>query len=196
MDEPKKKNKTPKALRYLIGYGLGFSCWLIGAHCLQAAAEGAFVISWKRLVRHLVTVGLAVLGLGLALEWLFFYRFWILPVSVGLVLVVVLMFFLYKKAFWQKPIATILPGFKVFLCPQCYQKQAFFFTQASFQYGFFVTYLCRYCSCLVNAQGEQILYPQAISSGKISPLLSQLAIFTAMVLVGVFFAIFKVGSFF
>jgi hypothetical protein len=77
--------------------------------------------------------------------------------------------FLYIKVFWPRVFPEILPGLHYFLCPQCYQKQTFRFLPVSLKYGFFVTYLCRYCSCLVNAWGEQVFYPLNVNFKKTLP---------------------------
>jgi hypothetical protein len=196
MDEPKKKTKAPKWARYLMAYALGFSCWLSGLYCAEIGAGEAVTVSGKKLLRHLATLGLGSLALFMVGGLLLMHRAWFLPFMIVLGVAGLLMFFLYKKAFWQKPIAFALPGFKVFLCPQCYQKQAFFFTPASFQYAFFVTYLCRYCSCLVNAWGEQMLYPQNVPSGKISLLLAKALVSSLAVLACSFFLAWKITCFF
>jgi hypothetical protein len=84
----------------------------------------------------------------------------------------------------------------VFFCPQCYQKQTFKFLPVSFQYGFFVTYLCKYCACLVSGWGEQIFYPVNVPLKKIKPSLSK-TIPAAVLAIVLGFAVFRfIWSFF
>ncbi|HXL73069.1 MAG TPA: hypothetical protein VN963_05520, partial [bacterium] len=162
MEKPKKKTKTPKLIQFLIGYSLGFICWVAGLHCLNVDQAGIVSISAKRLRKHLFKVFMWTLEIGLLLNLMSLYRNWLNGAAVPeieLAFVVKSVIFLYIKVFWPKVFPEILPGMHVFFCPQCYQKQTFRFMPVSFQYGFFVTYLCRYCSCLVNGWGEQIFYP-------------------------------------
>jgi hypothetical protein len=132
------------------------------------------------------------LEIGLLLNLMGLYRGWILGAStyeIELAFLVKSIIFLYIKVFWPRVFPEILPGMHVFFCPQCYQKQTFKFLPVSFQFGFFVTYLCNYCSCLVNGWGEQIFYPVTLSAGKIKANLMKTipAVLIAMVLgVGAF----------
>jgi hypothetical protein len=172
MDKPSKKKKTSKLIQFLIGYSLGFICWLAGLHCLIVNLQGNVSISRKRLRKHLFKVFMWTLEIGLLLNLMAIYRTWLMGAAtfeIELAFVVKSVIFLYVKVFWPRVFPEILPGMHVFFCPQCYQKQTFRFLPVSFQYGFFVTYLCRYCSCLVNGWGEQIFYPVKMSDKKITP---------------------------
>jgi len=176
MDKPKKKNKTPKLLQFLTGYSLGFFSWLAGFHCLAIGAEGHISISKKRLLKHLFKVFMWTLEIGLLLNLMSLYRAWLLGATtqeIEMAFLVKSVIFLYIKVFWPRVFPEILPGMHVFFCPQCYQKQTFRFMPVSFQFGFLVTYLCRYCSCLVNGWGEQIFYPVNIPLKKITPSLAK-----------------------
>jgi hypothetical protein len=175
MDQPKKKKKTPQFIQFLMGYSLGFISWLAGLHCLLVD-QGRVSLSGKRLRKHLFKVFMWTLELGLIFNLLSIYRNWILGATtfeIEIAFVVKSVIFLYVKVFWPRVFPEILPGMHVFFCPQCYQKQTFRFQPVSFQLGFLVTYLCRYCSCLVNGWGEQIFYPANISFNKVKPFLAK-----------------------
>ncbi|HTA77143.1 MAG TPA: hypothetical protein VK791_08295 [bacterium] len=170
MDKPKKK-KTPKLIQFLMGYSLGFISWLVGLHCL-VVKQGMISISVKRFRKHLFKVFLWTLEIGLLLNLMSLYRGWILGAStyeIELAFIVKSVIFLYVKVFWPRVFPEILPGMHIFFCPQCYQKQTFKFLPVGFQFGFFVTYLCKYCSCLVNGWGEQIFYPETVTFNKVTP---------------------------
>jgi hypothetical protein len=172
MDKLKKKNKTPKLIQFLIGYSLGFFSWLVGFHCLVVDPQGRISLSVKKMRLHLFKVFMWTLELGLLFNLMALYRAWLLgatTLEIEMAFVVKSVIFLYIKVFWPRVFPEILPGMHVFFCPQCYQKQTFRFTPVSFQFGFFVTYLCKYCSCLVNGWGEQIFYPGNVSFKKITP---------------------------
>ncbi len=177
MDRPKRKNKIPKFLKFFMGYSLGFFSWYAGLHCLEVDAQGHVAISSQKWARHLLKVFLWTLEIGLVFNLLMLYRAWILSATVGQIEMAIFLksiIFLYIKVFWPRFFPEILPGMHVFFCPQCYQRQTFRFQPVSFQFGFWVTYLCRYCSCLVNGWGEQIFYPVTVSRREISPLLIKL----------------------
>ena len=177
MDKPKKKNKTPKLFQFFMGYSLGFFSWLTGFHCLAIGAEGHVSISGKRLLKHSFKVFMWTLEIGLLLNLMSLYRAWLLgatTLEIEMAFLVKSVIFLYIKVFWPRVFPEILPGMHVFFCPQCYQKQTFRFMPVSFQFGFFVTYLCRYCSCLVNGWGEQIFYPVNIPLQKMTPSLAKI----------------------
>jgi formate/nitrite transporter FocA (FNT family) len=78
----------------------------------------------------------------------------------------------------------VLPGLSRFFCPQCFQHQIFKFTPISFRYGFFVTYLCRYCSCFVDGWGQQLYYPMEAPWKKIGFVLTRLLPVSLGVVVG------------
>ncbi len=193
MDKPKEKTKTPKLIKLLMGYSLGFICWLAGLHCLAVSQEGEVSILIKRLRKHLFKILLWTVELGLLFNLLSIYRNWIMSATlpeIEMAFVVKSVIFLYVKVFWPEVFSKILPGMHVFFCPQCYQKQTFKFLPVSFQYGFFVTYICRYCSCLVNGWGEQIFYPVNVPFNKIRPYLSK-TIPAAVLAIALGFAAFQ-----
>jgi hypothetical protein len=176
MDKLRQKKKTPRLLQFLMGYATGFICWLAGLHCLVVDPQGNVSISGKRLRKHLFKVFMWTLEIGLLLNLMSIYRNWIMGAAVfeiEMAFVVKSVIFLYIKVFWPRVFPEILPGMHVFFCPQCYQKQTFKFLPVSFQYGFFVTYLCKYCACLVNGWGDQIFYPVTVPLKKIKPSLSK-----------------------
>ncbi len=199
MDKPRRKKKTPQLIQFLMGYSLGVICWLAGLHCLEVDPQGKVSISVKRLRKHLFKVFMWTLEIGLLLNLMSLYRNWLNGAAVfeiEMAFVVKSVIFLYIKVFWPRVFPEILPGMHVFFCPQCYQKQTFKFLPVSFQYGFFVTYLCKYCSCLVNGWGEQIFYPATVSFGKLKPSLFK-TIPAAMFAMVLGFSAFKfVWSFF
>ena len=193
MDKPKKKNKTPKLIRFLMGYSLGFICWLAGLHCLEVDQAGDVSISGKRLQKHLFKVFMWTLEIGLLSNLISLYRNWLVAASVQeieIAFVVKSVIFLYVKVFWPRVFPEILPGMHVFFCPQCFRKQTFRFMPVSFQFGFFVTYLCKYCSCMVNGWGEQIFYPVNILFKKITPSLAKTIPAVALA-IAVGFAVFQ-----
>lgn len=174
MDKPKKKKKTHKLVQFLLGYSIGFAAWLAGLHCLSVDEKGGLSLSYKRFCRHLLKVFLWTLEIGMVWNLLVAYHAWLMNATVPeieIAFVVKSVIFLYIKVFWPRVFPEILPGMHVFFCPQCYQRQTFKFLPVSFQFGFFVTYLCRYCSCLVNGWGEQIFYPVQASFKKVTPFL-------------------------
>jgi hypothetical protein len=176
MDQLKKKRKPSKLITFLMGYSLGFVCWLAGFHCLEVNSEGRVTLSPKKLRKHLFKVFMWTLELGLLFNVMALYRTWILgatTLEIEMAFIVKSVVFLYVKVFWPKVFPEILPGMHVFFCPQCYQKQTFRFLPVSFRFGFFVTYLCRYCSCLVDGWGAQIFYPLDVSFKKTWPSLTR-----------------------
>jgi hypothetical protein len=172
MDSPKKKKHRLKFIDNLMAYGLGFGSWLAGLHCLEADASGRIRISRVRFLRYLLKLFLWVLEISLVYQLLSGYCVWLLNATPSEKISAVIaksVVFLYIKVFWPRVFPELLPGFHVFFCPQCYQKQTFLFRPVSFKFGFFVTYLCRHCFCLVNAWGEQIFYPLDVSFKKTIP---------------------------
>jgi hypothetical protein len=166
----KKKSKITNIFRFLTGYSLGFLCWVLGLHCLRVNPNGTLELSGRKFLKHLFKLFMWALEIALVYHVLVIYCSWLMQATgteKATAFLVKSIIFLYIKVFWPRIFPEILPGFHVFFCPQCYQKQTFRFLPVSFQYGFFVTYLCRYCSCLVNGWGEQIFYPANISPGKV-----------------------------
>lgn len=166
------KSKIPKIFKVLIGFGAGFSCWLAGLHCLEADGPGNITLSWFKLWKHLVRVFLWTFGIIFLYHALRCYLKWMVTaprfgVVLSLLLPAALLIGLWF--YGRRFLFFIVPGFREFLCPQCYQRQTFRFLPVSFQYGFFVSYLCPHCTCLVNGWGEQIFYPQSISFKKLTP---------------------------
>ncbi len=172
MAATEKKGKKGKSLKFLFGYLAGFSCWLVGLPCFEEDSQGRVFLSWPKLLKHLRKVFLWALELTLLYHLFGMYFNWLLgatsPEKVTAILVKSVAF-LYVKVFWPRVLPEILPGLHVFLCPQCYQRQTFKFLPVSFRYGFFVTYLCRYCSCLVDGWGKQIFYPSSVSFKDLVP---------------------------
>ncbi|HEY5038393.1 MAG TPA: hypothetical protein VIJ93_04895 [bacterium] len=161
----------------LIGYGLGFWAWVMGFHCLVLDSNGSPRLSTRKFFKHLFKLFLWTVEIALLYQLLVMYRGWILqakPPEIAMAFLVKSVLFLYIRAFWPEVFPEILPGLHVYFCPQCYRRQTFRFLPVSLKYGFFVTYLCRYCSCLVNAWGEQVFYPMGVSTKKIVPLLMKL----------------------
>lgn len=155
-----------------MGYTIGFFAWLAGFHCIEVDSNGNAHLSTPKFAKHFVRVFLWVLGIGLLAQVSGAYiersgR----PAALGLavVLVVWAVLFLVLKFVKKGAFLWVLPGFHKFSCPQCYQSQAFRFLPVSFQFGFWVTYLCPNCACLVNGGGEQIVYPIKVSLGKLTP---------------------------
>lgn len=167
------KAKTPKILKIIIGFGAGFWCWLAGLHCLEAGGDN-FPFSWRKFSRHLVHVFFWVFGTTFLYYALRCYLKWAVTAPrLGVVLSLLPPAALLAGLwfFGRRFLFFVLPGFHEFLCPQCYQRQNFRFLPVSFQYGFFVTYLCPHCACLVNGWGEQIFYPQPVPLQKLIPVL-------------------------
>ena len=167
-----KKRKKGQKLKFLMGYSLGFFCWLAGLHCFEADSQGGVHLSRPKLLKHLMKVFLWALELTLLYHLFGIYLSWLLqatsPEKVTAILVKSVAF-LYVKVFWPRVFPEILPGLHVFFCPQCYQKQTFKFLPVSFRYGSFVTYLCNYCSCLVDGWGNQIFHPSPVTFKQQAP---------------------------
>ncbi len=172
VDRLQKKYKLPKIIWFLSGYSLGFLAWLCGFHCLESDTQGGVRLSTRKLSKHLFKLFLWTIEIALVYQLLGLYRNWILraqPSEIMMAFLVKSVIFLYIKVFWPRVFPEILPGLHVFHCPQCYQRQTFKFLPVSFKYGFFVTYLCGYCACLVNGWGEQVFFPLLTPFSKIYP---------------------------
>ena len=177
MDASKKRTKIPKPLKFLAGYLSGSIFWISGFHCLEVKPSGDVSLSSSRWTRHLLKLFLWTLAFSFVLDLLGLYRAWILNAAVPEIVMAVLVksiIFIYIKVFWPRVFPTVLPGMRLFFCPQCYQEQTFLFMPVSLQLGFGVTYLCRYCSCLVNGWGEQIFYPLNVRVGRILSLVPKI----------------------
>jgi hypothetical protein len=186
MGRPAKKSFLFKTFQILLGYTLGTLSWAFGLYCLDQKADGTVKINGRHWVRHglKLLAWVSVLGL-LARAWPT-YRDWLLSASaleVTLAFLVKGVLFLYVRVFWPSKLVDLLPGMRHFLCPQCLQKQTFRFTPVSFRFGFFVTYLCRHCFCLVDGWGRQIFFPSPVSFRQASKFLARLVpatlVFTA-----------------
>ena len=168
----KEKSFLPKSLQFLIGYCLGFLAWLAGFHCLEGDSGSELRVSTRKLVKHFLKVLLGSVEFIL-LFWLFnWYRGWLAQATVSEITMAFLVkstVFLYFRIFWPGVFPLILPGVHPFFCPQCYRKQTFRFLPVSLRLGYFVSYLCRYCSCLVDGWGNQIFYPLRVTVGNILP---------------------------
>lgn len=177
MGRPAKKSFAFKTFQFLLGYSLGTLSWALGFHCLEAGDRGEVRINGRQWARHALKLfaWIAVLAL-LARAWPV-YRDWLLNASILAVTLAFLvkgMIFLYIRVFAPSKLVDLLPGTRHFFCPQCLQKQTFRFTPVSFRFGFFVTYLCCYCFCLVDGWGRQIFFPSAVSFGRVSVFLVKL----------------------
>ncbi len=167
-----KKRKKGQKLKFLAGYLAGFFCWLAGLHCFEADSQGGVHLSRPKLLKHLIKVFLWALELTLLCHLFGMYFNWLLRASSpekATAILVKSVAFLYVKVFWPRVFPEILPGLHVFFCPQCYQRQTFKFLPVSFRYGAFVTYLCRYCSCLVDGWGKQVFYPSPVTFQQQAP---------------------------
>lgn len=172
-----KKNKAANLLKFLVGYSLGFVAWVTGLHCLEEDGKGGLTLSGRKLSRHLFKLFLWTVEVILLYHVLSWYRGWILQATtfeIEMAFLVKSVVFLYVKVFWPRVFPEILPGLHVFFCPQCFQRQTFRFLPVSFRYGFFVTYLCRYCSCLVDGWGKQIFYPLSVPVHRATPAVMKL----------------------
>ncbi len=169
-----KKRKKGRSLKFLLGYSAGFFCWMGGLHCFEADSQGVIHLSRAKLLRHLTKVFLWALELTLLYHLVGLYFNWLLQASgpeKAMAFLIKSVIFLYVKVFWPKIFPEILPGLHVFFCPQCYRRQTFKFLPVSFRYGFFVTYLCQYCACLVDGWGKQIFYPSSVTFKQQAPFL-------------------------
>lgn len=187
MDAAKKRKKGPSLAQRLMGYALGLLCWTAGLHCLEKDAQGRLRIVPRRFVKHLFKLFLWAVEIALVYHLLIQYCGWLFQATPGekaTAFLVKSVIFLYVKVFWPQVFPEILPGFHVFFCPQCYQRQTFNFQPVSFQFGFFVTYLCRHCFCLVNGWGEQIFYPSGVPFPATVPFLTKMMPAVLAVLAG------------
>lgn len=178
METTKKKIKGPTLLQRWTGFLLGFLAWVAGLHCLEADPQGHIRVSGRKLSKHLLKMFLWVLWISLVYQLLVAYCSWLFQATVAektTAFLVKSVIFLYIKVFWPRVFPEILPGFHVFFCPQCYQKQTFRFQPVSFRLGFFVTYLCRYCFCLVDAWGSQVFYPLQVPFKSVIPSMMKMA---------------------
>lgn len=151
-----------KKYLFLVNFLFGFLHWLAGSYCWLEDSEGNWNLVYSRWFRHLFKVFLWSLEIVLFIFIFAAYRDWLLkatPTEISTAFLVKSVIFLYIKVFWPRVFPEILPGMHVFFCPQCYQRQTFKFTPISIKYGNYVTYLCVYCSCLVDGWGNQIYYP-------------------------------------
>ncbi|HUO56674.1 MAG TPA: hypothetical protein VMV05_00710 [bacterium] len=170
MSSSKKKSLLPKSLQFLIAYCLGFLSWVAGLHCLEGDSGTGLRVIPDKLLKHSLKVLLGTVELIL-LCWLFnWYRGWLAQATVSEVTMAFLVkstVFLYFRIFWPGIFPLVLPGVHPFFCPQCYRKQVFRFLPVSLRFGYFVTYLCRHCSCLVDGWGRQVFYPLRVTLGNI-----------------------------
>ena len=169
---PEQNKNSVGIFRLLLGFGIGSLSWLAGFHCIEIDSKGECNLSLPKFSRHFLKVMMWTCGIYLLSEWggVFMARLggkpaigWITPLLIWVVLFLILRFVKKGTYLW------VLPGFHRFSCPQCYQSQSFRFQPVSFQFGFWVTYLCPNCACLVNGGGEQIVYPIKISLSKLTP---------------------------
>jgi hypothetical protein len=177
MGRPAKKSFALKTFQFFWGYSLGTLSWVFGFHCLAAGGRGDIRINGRHWARHSLKLFAWIAVLTLLVRTWPVYRDWLLSASllaVTLAFLVKGMIFLYIRVFAPSKLVDLLPGTRHFLCPQCLQKQIFRFTPVSFRFGFFVTYLCRYCFCLVDGWGRQIFFPSPVSFNRVSVFLVKL----------------------
>lgn len=163
MVERPHPKKPPQWARMILGYSVGTVFWLLGAHCLEGRSAGSWAPSFKKALGHWLkllgwTLGSILLGHGFH-----YYFVWFLDADPGqrfLALLGKTVLFLYIRLFWPGLLTRLLPALHEFFCPQCYRKHVFRFLPVSGRFGNWVTYLCPNCSCLVDAWGGQIFYPQ------------------------------------
>jgi hypothetical protein len=125
-------------------------------------SKGNWKVIYSRCCRHFFKVFLWTLEIDLLIFIFCAYRDWLLkatPAEISMAFLVKSVIFLYVKVFWPRVFPEILPGLHVFFCPQCYQRRTFKFVPLSVKFGNYVTYLCVYCSCLVDGWGNQVNYP-------------------------------------
>ncbi len=195
MGPRRKKHKLPGLFNFLSGYSLGFLAWVAGLHCLEVSVQGNLILSGRKLRKHLFKLFLWTTEVILLYHVLGWYRGWILQATtfeIEMAFLVKSVVFLYVKVFWPRVFPEILPGLHVFLCPQCFQRQTFRFQPVSFRLGFFVTYLCRYCSCLVDGWGKQIFFPVSWVPGQMAPAVLKLLGPVALTLLAAIFASLRI----
>lgn len=159
-------------LRFPLAYGIGFLAWLTGLYCVEVGPQDSIHLSRHKTWKHLLKVFIWTFGMTFLCSLPGIYSGW--PVGVPnhekiTVILTLLILLLCMRFFWPSLFSFLLPGFHIFLCPQCYQRQSFKFLPVSFRYGFWVTYLCLHCSCLVNGWGEQVFYPSPVHFKKLVP---------------------------
>ncbi|HET9869627.1 MAG TPA: hypothetical protein VFR02_03895, partial [bacterium] len=184
MGRPVKRSLLLKTARLLAGYGLGTLCWVLGFHCLEPVEGGGLRLDGRRWLRHGLKLGAWVTALGLLGRAWPAYGNWIMNVpilTVTLAFLVKGLIFLYVRVFWPSKLVELVPGVRHFLCPQCLRRETFRFTPVSFRFGFFVTYLCRYCFCLVDGWGRQIFFPAPFSPAAVRPFWARLVPVSAAV---------------
>jgi hypothetical protein len=185
MEATKKRTKGHGLARLCMAHFLGFLAWTAGLHCLETDLQGLPRISGRKLGKHLLKLFLWVLWISLVCRLLVSYCSWLMNATTEektTAFLVKSVIFLYVRVFWPRVFPEILPGFHVFFCPQCYQKQTFRFQPISLQLGFFVTYLCKHCFCLVDAWGCQVFYPLKVSWRLVAPKLFKMAPFVLSIL--------------
>jgi hypothetical protein len=171
---PEQNKNSVGISRLLLGFAIGFFSWLAGLHCIEMDSNGNAHLSPKKFLGHALKVFLWVLGITLLYEILGMGlgRLRLAPALGGVgVLLVWFVLFIGLKFFRKGAYLWVLPGFHRFSCPSCYQSQSFRFQPVSIQLGFWVTYLCPNCACLVNGWGEQVVYPIKVPFGKLTPCL-------------------------
>lgn len=167
-----QNKKSAGISRLLMGFGIGFLAWFAGFHCMEMDPNGNAHLSTKKILGHAlkvfswalgITVLSEILGRGLG-------RLGLAP-GLGILGVLLLWGVLFTglKFFKRGAYLWLLPGFHRFSCPQCYTRQSFRFQPVSFKFGFWVTYLCPNCFCLVNGGGEQVSYPLQTTLKKLWP---------------------------
>jgi hypothetical protein len=169
MDKSTNASPLGKSLLFSANYTLGFVHWVAGSHCWFQQPEGRWAFDYRRWRGHVFKVFLWSLEVSLLINLLGAYRDWLIKAALGevaMAIVVKSVVFLYVKVFWPRVFPEILPGLRLFFCPQCYRRQTFKFMPVSIRFGHYVTYLCKHCACLVDGWGNQIFHPSDVELGK------------------------------
>jgi hypothetical protein len=188
-----------KFLLFTANYALGFLHWVAGAHCWAEDSTGTLLPEYSKAFRHFFKVFLWALEVCLLVNLFGAYRGWLLkavPSEIAMAFLLKSVIFLYIRVFWPQVFPEILPGMHVFYCPQCYKRQRFRFMPVSLRLGHYVTYLCHYCSCLVDGWGNQVFYPSIQIRGKAWTCFGRTLVVSAgMILLGVLSGMWVWGLF-
>lgn len=162
--------KGPGYWALMTAFLLGSINGILGLHLVEEGPGGAPGIRRDRSFRHLARLflmgSLVALSVGVCEAILV----WVPRASGYSILLSFLALpslYLFLEVLWPGAFGRVLGIRRSFLCPQCYQRQDFRFQPVSFQFGSWVTFLCPYCSCLVDAWGGQVLYPSSLTAAKI-----------------------------
>lgn len=195
----KKGRRLQQAVVFLAGLLAGGSFGLMGIQCLEPDGGAGWRLRPFKAFRHAFRLFLWAAGIAfLAASG---------PVLLGrmgsfepggtVLFIALTASFVIGHALPPGSLRRLLPGFKAFLCPQCFHESAFRFQPVSPKFGLFVTYLCGRCSCLVDAWGNQILGFLPVSGKDLPGLAVRTAWFSALaVAAGVWVGTRMGGQFF